>query len=62
MVDGLTRECPAIEVTPSLSSQPVTRVLERVTIPQLSPSSTKSEWLTHQRQGIGIRILAALFE
>jgi putative transposase len=43
MVDGFTRECPAIEVAPSLSSQRVTRVLERVITQRGAPASLRCD-------------------
>ena len=43
MVDGFTRECPAIEVAPSLSSQRVTRVLERVIAHRGAPASLRCD-------------------
>jgi putative transposase len=43
MVDGFTRECPAIEVAPSLSSRRVTRVLERVITQRGVPDSLRCD-------------------
>ena len=43
MVDGFTRECPAIEVAPSLSSRRVTRVLERVITQRGAPDSLRCD-------------------
>jgi putative transposase len=43
MVDGFTRECPAIEVAPSLSSRRVTRVLDRVIAQRGAPVSLRCD-------------------
>ena len=43
MVDGFTRECPAIEVGVSVSSRRVTRVLERVIAERGAPQSLRCD-------------------
>ena len=49
MVDGFTRECPAIEVGVSVSSRRVTRVLERVIAERGAPQSLRCDNVLNAR-------------
>jgi putative transposase len=43
VVDGYTRECPAIEVGVSIGSRRVTRVLERIIVERGAPQSLRCD-------------------